>query len=931
MRKLAEWIVKYRFVFAIAFAALAIAGIYTSTLVKQNYDMTEYLPSDTDTSRGLAVMNGEFGANNNVLLMLDINEGEVDDMKTRLGAIDGVTLVTVDSYRDGKALYLLTLGGDEYSSEAKATLNAIREFLGSENYALSGGLVSSSGLEHKLKIEIPIIMIVAVVIIFCVLLLTSHSWLEPVVFAIVLLCAVLINMGSNIIFGEISYITFAVSAILQIALAMDYSIILLHGFTARKNKGMSKEEALIDALEYNMRPISSSGLTTIAGLISLLFMTFTIGFDIGIVLAKGILISLLSVFLLMPSLILIFSKALDKTAHKPIPLGGGKIAGFSISGRKVITVIMAAVIVAACILQFGNTYTFTGWDESVGQQAIIDNFGYVNQAVVIIDKERAYDREVQEKFENSLKELKNDDGDPALKSVNAWATLSLDYDMLKGNLNVDMGSIKPVVSELFGGTKVGDIERAFSELDGNIYALKISRRALSLLIKGIDGSMLDSVYETLSQNGEMTVQSALNNFNRLGIMVQAAVPTEIKRAISILKDNKEEVNDALSGLLPPVLESLEQKYGAEQDLFDIEFDFGGLYEQICEAVFGTNKIVVSKLDEMLSAADGKITDIAVTKEMIRLFAHTGMQNEQIDRLLSSISDGGEVALSEFAEYVCEHRNADVITASFDGKAIGVMTLLHLFGDTLSDALGDKLTGLLATLKSNFIGSGHGRIILLMDLPQDGEATFASIEAIKSAATECFGENDLAGSSMTVKDISDAFSSDLLKINLVTIISIFLIIAVLFRSITLPVILVFVIQGAIWITMALYAITGTPIFFMSYIICLCIQMGATIDYGILISSNYRHNRASMEKREAIIEAVRSAMPTIFTSGLILIAAGFIIGFISTVMPIYSIGIMLGIGTIISILLILFLLPAVLYIFDKAIFKTTWDGIKNTEKA
>ncbi len=927
MKKLAKWIVKYRMIFAILFAILAVAGIYFSTLVKQNYDMTAYLPDDTDTSRGLAVMKEEFGLNNTVQLMLDVDDSEVEAMKEKLGAINGVELVSLDAYKGGKAHYILTLSGDEYSDEAKATLVELREFLADNDYALSGNAVSSTGLAYKLKVEIPIIMIIAVVIIFLVLLLTSHSWLEPLVFALVLLCAVLINMGSNIIFGEISYITFAVSAILQIALAMDYSIILLHGFTERKNNGMSKEDALIEALEYNMRPISSSGLTTIAGLISLFFMSFTIGFDIGMVLAKGILVSLLSVFLLMPSLIMIFSKALDKTSHKPISLGGGKIASFSISSRKVLPVIMVMIIAVACVLQFNNEYTFTGWDDSEGQQKIVESFGNVNQAVVIIENDYSDNKTAQKQFEDSVNNITDEDGKSIVKSINSWAALQLDYDTVVSNLNVDIESIEPLIIELFGAT-VGDVSRVLTESNGDIYNIEISRRALSLMLNVENDTVINSVYALLSDNGKVTLKSAVNNFDKIEKLAQSSLSHNVKNVIKLLRYNESAISSAANDLLTPVMADLTEKYGEETNISDIKIDLSGIFASVCNMLFGDDKFSVSEFDAMFKEANGNIADIKITEDMMNNIANPN-SSELIKEFYASASGGGALTVKKLVRHISSHREDAIVIMS--REAVGAITLIDIFKDMIVPPINKTLKPLLNTLKSTFVGKEHSRIILLMDLPQDGDATFAAFDEIKRAATENFGEsNYVAGASMTVKDISEAFSSDLLKINLVTVLSILLIIAVLFRSLTLPVILVFVIQGAIWITMSIYAIAGKPIFFMSYIICMCIQMGATIDYGILISSEYRHNRATMNKKEAITAAVKSAMPTIFTSGLILIAAGFIIGFVSTVMPIYSIGRMLGLGTIISVTLILLLLPAILYIFDKPISGTTWDGIKTFEQ-
>lgn len=895
MLKLAQKIVKYRIFFAIFFIVLTVAGIVGSFFVNRNYDMVKYLPENTDTKKGMSVMGEEFGLNNIILVMIDVEETDVDAYKNKLSGISNVMLVSLDSYKDGKALFMLTLDGDQYDDKSKQVIDELHTLLDGENYELSGGAVSSYALENALGYEIPIILIIAIVVIALVLLFTSHSWFEPVVFACVLFCAVMINMGSNIIFGEISYITFAVSAILQLALAMDYSIILLHGFSERRwgGSGMDKEQALVEALAYNMRPISSSGLTTIAGLIALLFMSFSIGFDIGIVLAKGILVSLLSVFLLMPALIMIFDKPLEKTRHKPVPLGGGHIANASVKARFVLPALMVAVIVGAYILQLGNVYSFSGWD-TFGGKDIEKTFGYTNQAVLLFDAKYADDKDAQDRFTAKAAEILNEDGSPAVKRISAWTDLKADGKELSSQ--IDVSELKPYLTAMFGSdATVGDLVTIWDGCQNDIFALEIPKEVFALMTD----QSVDAVYDLLrGSNGKVTVGSTVERIALLadsalfGSVIKEKLPQNVIDAVKIINGNRDEFGRAAASILTPVLQKMTEKYGEDALLADIEIDTEGIFKKLCKLLFDDEKLDVFLIYRLLQTV-GSIMDAPL-----------------------ATYDG------TLKEYIYEVRQSD------DGSMEwGICTIADMLQDEFAPAVSEMLGSLLGTLRTNFVGKSHGRIIIILDLPEEGEETFAAIDALKAAANECFGDDNLiAGQSMTIKDISSAFGSDLLKINLMTILTILLIIGVLFRSVSLPVILVLVIQGAIWITMAIYAIIGQPIFFMSYIICLCIQMGATIDYGILIASNYRRNREKMGRKDSIIASVKTAMPTIVTSGLILTAAAFIIGFVSSVMPIYSIGFMLGTGTIVSILLIMFLLPSTLYILDPLITRTTWDGVK-----
>ena len=224
--------------------------------------------------------------------------------------------------------------------------------------------------------------------------------------------------------------------------------------------------------------------------------------------------------------------------------------------------------------------------------------------------------------------------------------------------------------------------------------------------------------------------------------------------------------------------------------------------------------------------------------------------------------------------------------------------------------------------SNFNSDKHSRMVINLDITaSQKEKNKKTIELIKKEVSNIYnGENHyLAGQNMVSYDIEKAFKSDLLKVNLITIIAILIILLISLKSLLLPIILVFVIQGAIYISMSTSYIFNQPIFFMSYLICICIQMGATIDYGIILTSKYLYSRKEKDKNESMKDAIRSALPTILTSGTILVVAGFIVYFISSEMAISSIGLLLGRGTIISIILVLFLLPSLILLLDKPILK------------
>ena len=222
---------------------------------------------------------------------------------------------------------------------------------------------------------------------------------------------------------------------------------------------------------------------------------------------------------------------------------------------------------------------------------------------------------------------------------------------------------------------------------------------------------------------------------------------------------------------------------------------------------------------------------------------------------------------------------------------------------------------------------YSRILLTVNLPAESAESSRFVEYLVSAVKDTFGEDAyVAGEIATTNDLIKAFDSDNRLISIFTVVSIFLIIMIIFKSLPLPVILVAIIQGAIWIAMSMSIVTG-PMFFMSYIMSMCILMGATIDYGILLSTNYVKYRATLDKKEALYKAVDGAIPTVFTSGLILMICGLVVGLIATQTSISSVGFLLFRGTLISTVMITLVLPSILYLLDGFVIKLTLKSKTN----
>ena len=339
-------------VFAVLFAVCLLARSFISV----NYDMNDYLPEESLSTVALDVMDAEYegGIPNARVMVRDVSIPEALKYKEKLEAVDGVSDVTwlddsedisvpeefMDKdvletyYKDGAALFSVTIDEDKRIDAC----NAIRELIGDEN-SMSGSAVSTAVATTSTVTEIPVIAVFGVAFTFLVLMLTTTSWAEPVIVLIGLGVAVIINSGSNLIFGEISFVTNAAGNILQLAVSLDYSVFLLHRFAECRKSQPNQETAMVDALCGSTTSILSSGLTTVIGFFALCMMRFRIGPDLGLALAKGIAISLVTVFVFMPVFILLTYKFVEKTQHRSF------VPSFNKFGKFVCKVMLLCVVI----------------------------------------------------------------------------------------------------------------------------------------------------------------------------------------------------------------------------------------------------------------------------------------------------------------------------------------------------------------------------------------------------------------------------------------------------------------------------------------------------------------------------------------------------------------------------------------------------------
>ena len=426
---IADFIIKRPKAIEKTFLALFIVSIVCSLFVGTNYDLTKYLPLSAPTKQGIKIMENEFGYPGTARVMIDtVTVFETQNYVDQIEKIDGVDSVTWagsvgqinvaddylkmqdlgDYYKDGHALLNITFVKGDSSPKTYEALNQIEKIIGNKGY-FTGPSVDNKTLGDTLNAQIPKIMVGVIILIFVILTLTTNSWFEPIIFLLTMGVAIVLNMGSNIIFGEISFLSLSVSSVLQLAVAMDYSVFLLHALSNEKAEGLGVEKALSNVLKKILPSIISAAMTATIGFLALALMKFSIGKDMGLVLAKGMFWSLLSVIFLMPVLILRWNKLIEKTKHKSFIPNLNKLINKIFSTRKVVAILVIILIIPAYFAQSMNNFMYG--TASVGggkgtktyddQQAIKKVFGESNTLLIIIPNESIVkERELGDELDN---------------------------------------------------------------------------------------------------------------------------------------------------------------------------------------------------------------------------------------------------------------------------------------------------------------------------------------------------------------------------------------------------------------------------------------------------------------------------------------------------------------------------------------------------
>ena len=678
-----DLIINHRKLIEKIFTVLVLLSLICAPMVGINYDLTKYLPDSSPSAQALDIMEDEFTYPGMGRVMLkDVTLYEAKNIKDRIADVDGVDMVMwadlttniygssefidyddIDDYyhEDNQTAYMDIVFKDKDSStQTHKAIRQIEQIVG-DHGLVAGSATSDTNLGPTINKEVARVMVLAVIIIYIILTITTTSWFEPVMFLSILGIAIVINMGTNIFLGEISFLSNAVGAVLQLACSMDYSIFLLHAFTQERAQGIEPEQAMANAWRSAFSSVFASGMTTIVGFAAMCLMNFGIGPDMGIVLAKGIAISLATVLLLMPALILRFQDIVAKTKHRPfIPTQSRGIGNFAFRIRRPLFIAVLLIIIPCYVAQG------------------MANFSYGNEAVA------------------------NSPGTPVYEA--------------EQQMNAEFGKSNMMI--------------ALVPLDSNL----------------TEKQMTDEIDDL----------------------------PYVKYALS------------LSSVLP---------------------------EGIPEDFLPEN-----------------ITSI--------------MHSEHWARVIINVRSSGE---SEDAFH---------------------------FADSI-------------------------RAIVNRYYP--GETTY------------------LVGVTPSTQDIKSIIVPDYNRVNIVSLLGVALVVALTYKALILPLVVLIPIECAIFINTALPYIYGQRTMYLGFIIVGCIQLGATVDYSILMTGNYLDARTQGDKKEAAIRAVSTSAESVMTSGMIVMTVAYGLYFMTSVEAISSLGRLIGRGAFISVIMVLFFLPMCLMIFDRFIVK------------
>ncbi|MCQ2142511.1 MAG: MMPL family transporter [Bacteroidales bacterium] len=1036
---MSRFLVRYRNWLLLATAVLTLVCGICFPLVNVNSDMTKYLPRKSPMRAGVEIIANEIGESMtaggaDMRLMyegLDSLAGEaVSRQLSSYPQIDGVSV----SERDGYTLYELSV---PQSVDQKKLGKKIVKDSPAEVIVETG----QDGATPDF-----IVLVLAGLLLLVILIIMCQSWLEPVLLLASTGMAILINMGSNALLPSVSITTNSIVAILQLVLSIDYSIILMNRYRQERSGGTAPEEAMIFAVANSRKSIFSSALTTIVGLLVLVFMNIRIGLDMGLVLSKGVVCSLITNVTALPALIVFFDGAIRKSQKKTPTIPTGRMT--------VISVKYKIPLAIAFILIFGLTYYFHEQTEisfSTKGESLIDKVFPRNNTNVIVYSnsdslaviDLADSISALKSVENvisypSIMLAERTAGDMAGRLGELAPDAPVSPDMLRvlyyaanndGSLKLRLKDISKFLSKACEDTASmihGYITPEFrSQIDllamvvsspvekPVFYDIIVEEPAPAVEPEPVTEPQAEpepvqqesTVYETVEEKKQvekmkigdfMTILASKKPSEETAILLPLTDTLKIRKArdkegmsafigsTSFQTNFVYKLSDAGTKGTMTALEyvhfladdlfnrkalasmvTAEQKKGLTQrmEFMDLAnkgtlltpakissmltgFGVKGMNEAAVKAMFPYEGVTITRevKKSVTSTPSSKVSGSSTAKSetviesedgirRVERGARTQEEREQV-LLYNMVGAGRRYTAAEMG------RNIKTLGASIDPAMMELLYTCYGAENNYDENWKMSLSGIVDFVNDNFASSGievegfdadalsalnqidqvrgdsHSLLVVESSLPDESPATYDFIDRVKALCGDKLGgDHYLVGESAMLSEMKAGFKAEMRRITWLTVIAIFIIVALTFKSLMVPLILVLTIMTGVFVNVAVSGAGDRTLLYLAYLIVQSILMGATIDYGILFTNNYREKRRRLGIALSVRGAYRTSINTILTSGLIMVLAPGLMALMVDDMTIAAIVGNLSVGAFAAVTMVLFVLPGLLAAFDR----------------
>lgn len=994
--------------------------------IKVNSDMTKYLPDASPMRYGLSILSKEFDAVQTAqpdvhAMFPGLCAEERDTIKSLLLEYDDVHAATYSVSRD--SLYTLYDLVVPKSVDQKALGQVIRQDFGWEVVVET----SQDGATPPISA-----LIIAGGLILAILLIMTQSWLDPLLILVVAMVAVIINIGTNAFLPSVSITTTYIVAILQLVLSLDYSIVLMNRYRQELGEDIPRVLSLNRAMKRSIRPIMSSALTTVVGLLMLAFMRLKIGLDMGVVLAKGVVCSLVCTFTILPSLLLICHKGLRKAA-KPTPLLPTNRLSWFVTHHKVSLAIFAIVL-------FGVAFFFSKktdiYFSTNGESRIAEIFPKMNTSVIVYDTQDeagvyaladslqqqesvkaiiSYPTLFKEPYSAAgmvdyIHQLGHDMADyiPAemlqndllneqmLRIVYFLHTSAVDTLCISFPSLVEFIQTDCLNNPLFAAYIDDDMRAKIELLD----ALQIELEAETLtpespvteLLPIVEGStpiasspadepVVAPMFENVEEDGRISVIAFFSRLEQtyhdattqswLLLTDTAAFghPLPVNEMATWIGSTVAQTKMVYSFAKAKQMTPWEYVHFLNDDLFHrkslgsmvSEEQKQGLRirKQIMDSALADERVTADVLSEwlrqlgwvmteqqvlvltappalvdtiLLAQADTALDTVSMITPLPSLPAplpvvqrHIKSREERQAELAYELWHSGKKydaqGMSRMFARLGQSVDAQMLTMLYayygskhcynETTVMSLEQLLSYVGDTIP-AVREQVD----EFARMFTNDKHSMMIIVTDLPAESDSTYSFMSQLHEWKDKLLAHDSyVVGESAMFSEMKNGFGREMLIITLLTIMAIFLIVAISFRSLVVPTILVMTVMTAVYVNVIFAGIFSGGMLYLAYLIAQSILMGATIDYGILFANYYKEHRRTMDQYEAAQEAYHGSIRTIMTSGLIMVLGPGVMAIMVDDVAISAIVGCISVGAFAAVLLILTVLPGILVAFDR----------------